>query len=174
MILKVDFLGVTRPSFGGGGSFCTECGGFVGNRFSLRGPLSLLCVRFPRRRLCAPGLAPCSSFCSNCECYQMTPSRECKMSSSNCSRSVIWSLAFTFWPLGEETVTSFKLLLYEPHSPSFPRWQDFAVVNRLYVEGEPTCVRMFSLKSSVREKMGRTPHLMGDLVPSEQSDLEWA
>lgn len=78
--------------------------------------------RFPKKSLYALGLAQSSSFCPNCECYQMTPPRECKMSYSNCSRSIIWSLDFTLWPLGEKTVTSFKLLLYLPHSSSFHCW----------------------------------------------------
>ena len=43
MILKVDFLGVARPSFRGGGSFCTECGGFGEQVFFAGASLTAVC-----------------------------------------------------------------------------------------------------------------------------------
>lgn len=105
------------------GRFCSECHGLHPGRIFIAGA-SLTVVfheldRFSKKRLYALGPAHSNSVCPNYKCYQMTPPKECKMNYSNCTRSIIWSLDFTSWPLGEKNVTSFKLLLHLPQSSSF-------------------------------------------------------
>lgn len=105
------------------GHFCSECRGLHPGCIFVAGASLTVAFheldRFSKKRLYALGAAQSSSVCPNCKCYQTTPPRECKMNYSNCTRSIIWSLDFTSWPLREKNVTSFKLLLHLPQSSSF-------------------------------------------------------